>query len=349
MNLEWNPSDMRILVATFANRGSTSMGVGRYYNQIADILEREGHEIIFFNHPNELNIEKTTLSHTILPMFSGVASKRFGEVFESIKPDAVHIQSEVGLGISARNYCVAHSIPYSAAYHTNWDIGMRNWARLPKSLASLTWSYLRWFYKPAALIHASTPRVEQLLRTQGIQNPIKTFPLGVDLNKFYYDPDPTLLAGYPRPYFMSLCRVAKEKNLKAFLDLSLPGTKFVIGNGPQKKALEKTYQGKAVFLPYENVRALLSIGDVFVFPSRYDTFGLTNLEALACGLPIASYPVMGPIDIIEEGVNGYSSEDLREAALACLSLKKEACIELAKQYSWENTARHFLENQIVLT
>lgn len=337
---------MRILLSTYANRNSSSMGVARYYNQIADILEKEGHELIFFNHPNPLRVEKTTLSNTLIPIFSGIHSKRFGELFETIKPDAVHIQSEVGLGITARSYCVEHGIPYSGAYHTNWDIGMKYWAHLP---SSLVWSYLRWYYKPCSLIHACTPRIAELLHDRGITNPTVTFPLGVDLNKFYYDPDPSLLTGYPRPYFMSLSRISREKNLEAYLDLTLPGTKFVIGDGPYKKYLEKKYQGKAVFLPYENVRPILSMGDVYVFPSKYDTFGLTNLEALACGLPIASYPVMGPVDILEQGVSGYASENLQEAAIACLSLKKEACITRAAQYPWIETARAFLKNQILLT
>ena len=147
---------------------------------------------------------------------------------------------------------------------------------------------------------------------------------------------------------MSLSRISKEKNLEAFLDLRLPGTKFVIGNGPYKETLEKKYRGAAVFLDDHHVRAVLSTGDVFVFPSRFDTFGLTNLEALACGLPIAAYPVMGPLDIIEQGICGYTSENLQEAALACLDLKKEACIHRASQYSWNRTAQSFLENQLHL-
>lgn len=336
---------MRILVVTFASRHSSNMGVGSYYNQIADILEKEGHELVFFNHPTPLKTEKTTLTHTLIPMFSGVASRRFGKVFEAMKPDAVHIQSEVGLGVSARNYCVKNGIPYSSAYHTNWDIGMKHWAHLPPALV---WSYLRWYYKPSRIIHTCTPRVMEYMRSNGIQNPIKTFPLGVDSSDYFYDPDPSLLTGFPRPYFMTLSRIAVEKNLEAFLDLSLPGTKFVIGNGPYKKYLQKKYQGSAVFLPYENVRPILSLGDVFVFPSRFDTFGLSNLEALACGLPIAAYPVMGPIDILEQGVSGYTSENLQEAALACLALKKEACIERAAQYSWAHTAHEFLKHQVVL-
>lgn len=337
---------MRILLVTYANRNSSNMGVGRYYNQIADILEKEGHELIFFNHSTPLKVEKITLSSTLIPIFSGVRSKEFGKTFESLKPDAVHIQSEVGLGIAARDYCIRHAIPYSSSYHTNWDIGMHHWAHLP---SSLVWSYLRWFYKPASIIHACTPRVKELLRAKGIQNSIETFPLGVDTNKFFYDPKPALLADYPRPYFMSLSRIAKEKNLEAFLDLQLPGTKFIIGNGPHKKYLQRKYQGQAVFLPYENIRSILSMGDVFVFPSRYDTFGLTNLEALACGLPIAAYPVMGPIDILEQGLSGYTSENLQEAALACLTLKKEVCIARAAQFSWEQTAHDFLKHQLILT
>lgn len=337
---------MRILIATFANRGVTNMGVGCYYNKIADILEKEGHELIFFNHPTPLIIEKTTLKNTLIPMFSGINSSRFGKVFESVKPDAVHIQSEVGLGLSARRYCLEHSIPYSSAYHTNWDVGMKNWAHLP---SALVWSYLRWYYQPAAIIHTCTTRVKKLLIDKGIKNKIETFPLGVDLNHFYYDPDPSIIFPYPRPYFMSLSRIAKEKNLENFLDLSLPGTKFLIGDGPYKKYLQKKYQGKAIFLPYENVRSILSIGDVFVTPSRFDTFGLVNIEALACGLPIAAYPVMGPIDIIEQGICGYTSENLQEAAISCLSLKKEACIQRASTFSWNDTAHNFLKHQIILT
>jgi glycosyltransferase involved in cell wall biosynthesis len=337
---------MRILLATFANRNSSSMGVGCYYNQIADILEKEGHEFIFFNHPRPLRLEKTTLSHTLIPMFSGFASQRFARVYEELKPDAVHIQAEVGLGLSARRYCVANGIPYSSSYHTNWDVGMKYWAHVPPQLV---WSYLRWYYKPASLIHACSLHVKQRLRSQGIKNPIEAFPLGVDRQKFYYEPDPSLLRGYPRPYFMSLARISKEKNLEAFLELELPGTKFLIGNGPYKTHLQKKYRDKAVFLPYEKVRAILSLGDVFVSPSRFDTFGLTNLEALACGLPIAAYPVMGPIDILEQGISGYALDNLKEAALACLTLKKEACIERASHYSWVNTAHNFLKHQIRLT
>jgi glycosyltransferase involved in cell wall biosynthesis len=223
---------------------------------------------------------------------------------------------------------------------------MKHWAHLP---ADLIWAYLRWYYKPSSLIHACTPRVMELLRTKGIHNPVKIFPLGVDRESFYYDPDTSLFSGYPRPYFMTLSRISKEKNVEAFLDLSLPGTKFVIGNGPHKSYLQKKYPDNVVFLPYENVRAILSMGDVFVFPSLYDTFGLANLEALACGLPIAAYPVMGPMDILEQGISGYTSENLQEAALACLSLKKEACIHRAAQYSWENTAHDFLKHQVILT
>jgi glycosyltransferase involved in cell wall biosynthesis len=337
---------MRILVATFANRDSSNMGVGRYYNQIADILEKKGHEIIFFNHPTPLHTDKITLTHTLIPMFSGVTSKRFGQTFESLKPDAVHIQSEVGLGLSARHFCVENSIPYSSAYHTNWDIGMQHWVHLPPEVI---WTYLRWYYKPSSIILASTSRVIQLLRQHGIQNPITTFPLGVDSKSFYYDPQPTILSSYPRPYFITMSRVAKEKNVEAFLELDLPGTKFVVGNGPHKSFLQKKYHDKAVFLPYENVRQILSAADVFVFPSLFDTFGLTNLEAMACGLPVAAYPVMGPIDIVEQGVNGFVSENLQDAALACLTLKKEASIERAAQFTWERTADAFLENQVLIS
>ncbi len=333
---------MRILIVTFASRNVTNMGVGRWYNKIADILEKEGHEIIFLNPNNRLCVETNTWSSTAVPMFLGFASNRFGKVFESLKPDAVHIQSEVGMGIAARRYCVKNKIPFSSAYTTNWHIGMKHWAGCPPSLV---WTYLRWYYKPTNLIHTCSESAKRLLESKGIKNPIEAFPLGVDLDEFYYEPSDSL-AHYPRPFFMSMSRISKEKNLEAFLDLKLPGTKFLIGNGPYKAELQKKYGDKAVFLPYENVRQVLSQGDVFVFPSRFDTFGLTNIEALACGLPVAAFPVMGPIDIIEPGVSGFMSENLEEAALACLKLKKEDCIKKASEYTWAKTAHQFLKNQI---
>jgi glycosyltransferase involved in cell wall biosynthesis len=212
----------------------------------------------------------------------------------------------------------------------------------------LTWQYLRWYFKPASVIHAGTQRVKEYLRAHKIQNPIETFPLGVDMSEFYFEKNSSILNQYKRPYFIAMSRMAREKNLEAYLELDLPGTKFVMGNGPHKKILQKKYGHRAVFLPYENVRQVLSAADVFVFPSRYDTFGLTNLEALACGLPIASYPVMGPADILQQGVSGFACEDLKEAALACLDLRKEDCIQRAQDFSWERTAEGFLKHQVLL-
>lgn len=330
---------MRILLATFANRGATNMGIGRHYNSLANVLEKQGHELIFFHHPRPLILEKVSFRNMVLPMYGGFFSKTFGKLFKSLKPDAIHIQSEIGVGIAVRNYCVAHSIPFTCSYHTNWEA-------YPWALVN--WPYLRWFYKPTHLIHVSTESMKRHLQEKGILNPIEVFPLGVDLKSFYYDPDPSLLKEYPRPYFMTVSRLSKEKNVEAFLKLSLPGTKFVIGNGPRKRILQKRYPNGAIFLPYENIRKLLSLGDVFVFPSLKETFGLTSLEALACGLPVAAFPVPGPKDIIEEGVCGYTSDNLEEAALACLSLKKTDCIQHAHRYSWENTAHHFLKHQAII-
>jgi glycosyltransferase involved in cell wall biosynthesis len=145
-----------------------------------------------------------------------------------------------------------------------------------------------------------------------------------------------------------MSRISPEKNLEAFLDLELPGTKFVVGEGPYKSFLSKKYHGKAVFLPYKNARYYLSESDVFVIPSRFDTFNLTMLEALACGLPVAAYPVLGPIDVIKQGITGFLSENLHEAALSCLSLKKADAIDLAKQYTWEKTAEAFTKHQLLI-
>jgi|JI9StandDraft_1071089.scaffolds.fasta_scaffold06030_4 glycosyltransferase involved in cell wall biosynthesis len=339
---------MKILLASLAENGSvkTHTGVGRYYHSIRERLEKENHEIFFFAPKRPVNVDKLSLYNTFIPLLSNSFAKDFAKVFEKVKPDAIHIQGESGPGLAARAFCIKENIPYSSAYHTNFAIAMNMWLHVPHSW---TWRYLRWFYRPASLIHTHTERLSNSLKEESFTNPIAIFPPGVDTKLFYPDPNPALFANYKRPYFIYAGRISKEKNIEAFLDLDLPGTKFVIGSGPEKPNLEKKYKGKAVFFTSEHLRPMLSNGDVFVFPSKFETFGLVLLEALACGLPIAAYPVMGPLDVIEQGVNGYALENLQEAALRCLTLKnKDAFLATANRFTWEKTADNFVKNQIIL-
>jgi glycosyltransferase involved in cell wall biosynthesis len=185
---------------------------------------------------------------------------------------------------------------------------------------------------------AATPSLIEELKQRGFHNPV-LWSRGVD-TELFCPRDKDFLPG-PRPIFLYAGRVAVEKNLQAFLDLDLPGTKYVVGDGPQREELQDQYRNVR-FVGYrlgEQLAQFVSAADVFVFPSRTDTFGLVMLEALACGVPVAAFPVQGPLDVILDSRVGVLHEDLREASLQALTLNPEDCRNYATQYSWENCIR----------
>lgn len=319
-------------------------GVRQYFLSIKPFIEAKGHKVYFFDGKAVITSQPGILGGLQF-VTKGLFSDSFAKYFREVQPDSVHIQSEFGVGVAARNFCLKEGIPFSTGYHTHMDILAKNY-HFPNFWV---WPYLRWLFRPATVVYVHTERLKSFLREKGITNPIAVFPPGVDPEKFHYQPGGRLLKDYPAPRFVTMGRVSKEKTIEGFLDLDLPGTKFVIGNGPYKSYLMRKYKDQAVvFLPYDNVAGYLSECDVFVSSSKYDTFNLTILEALSCGLPVAAYPVMGPLDIIQQGISGFMSEDLKEAALSCLSLKKASSIERSKEFSWEKTAEAFIKNQILI-
>jgi|JI9StandDraft_1071089.scaffolds.fasta_scaffold06030_3 glycosyltransferase involved in cell wall biosynthesis len=336
---------MKILVAALSVTGNAKIrtGVERFYASIAKSLEKEGHTLFLYEDDKPIDVDKFDIKNMASSLFSSMVSKKFQAYFEKIQPDAVHIPIELGVGLAARKFCLKKGIPFTTAFHTNLPLLLYLLFRIPETL---TWKYLRWFHKPAAKTHVFTERMQDWLRSHGFEQPLPVIPPGVDNSLFYYDPDPTFESSHPRPYFIYAGRVTREKNIEAFLDLDLPGTKFVVGSGPVRDELMKKYSGKALFFTSEHLRKLLSNADVFVLPSRFETFGIVQLEALSCGLPVAGFPVMGPLDVIEQGVNGYALEDLKEAALKCLTLNKDHCIHSAKRFTWDETAKGFSTHQI---
>lgn len=330
---------MKILIASDAYRGYPS-GVWTGDQQLYKILDQRGHQLFFFDTLDAKHIRDFT--HTV--GFMGLPSKkRFAKHFEVIKPDAVHIVSEGMVGLSCRNFCVHNNIPFTTAYHTHLDIIINGITKIPKSWLQ---KYLTWFHRPAKKIHVYTNTLAKILRERGLTQEIVIYPPGIDHSVYRYNPKAHSLQKYKRPFFMTMSRINKEKNIEAFLELDLPGTKFVIGSGPHKNKLMKKYGQRAVFLEYDHPTDLLSQGDVFVCPSKFETFGLVMVEAMACGLPIAGFPVMGPIDIINPGVTGFVDNDLKKAALACLDLKKDECIQAAKAYSWERTVTELFDHLV---
>lgn len=267
------------------------------------------------------------------------SAARVGERIAAFRPDVVHVATEGPIGFAARKACLKAGLPLTTSYHTRFPEYLR--ARLPVPI-SLSYAALRWFHNVADAILVSTVSLEDDLRQRGFGN-LARWSRGVDLSLYRPRAPDEDKAEWPRPVFLNVGRVAVEKNLEAFLSLDLPGTKVIVGDGPQRAELEARFPD-AVFLGSQTGAALADIyrqADVFVFPSLTDTFGVVILEALASGLPVAAFPVMGPRDILAGTEGGVLGHDLREAALSCLKLDPAGCIELAKRYDWAASIGQF--------
>ena len=266
------------------------------------------------------------------PLFTNLANR--------FAPDAVHIVTEGPVGLAARKFCLREQLAFTTAYHTRFPEYVHARIRLP---VRVTYAWLRWFHAPATALMVATPAIHADLERRGFRN-LAMWTRGVDTDLFR--PGPPLATGWTRPVFMYVGRVAVEKNIEAFLALDLPGTKVVVGDGPQRAALQRRFPA-AVFTGAkvgEELAAYFRSADVFVFPSRTDTFGLVLLEAMASGTPAAAFPVTGPIDVIVPGGSGVLSHDLRAAALAALQLSRDAVRQHALRFSWERATAQFLNH-----
>jgi len=272
--------------------------------------------------------------------------RRVAKMIEALQPDAVHLPTEGPLGWAARAVCLQKGIPFTTQYHTKYQLYVD--MRL-RGLLRPVHFFLRHFHSKATCTMVSTESLKRELESTGFKN-IVVVPLGVDTNLFTRNPA-SPLPPLPKPVFVYFSRLAPEKSPEEFLKLDLPGTKLVIGDGPDRAELEEKYGKKNKFVGYKHGQELvdwLSLCDVFVFPSRTETFGLVVLEALACGIPVAAHDSMGPRDSITVGKDGYVGEDLREAALKCLELSPADCRKKAEQYSWEHSADAFLKNLVFI-
>jgi glycosyltransferase involved in cell wall biosynthesis len=260
------------------------------------------------------------------------------ERIERAQPDAIHIATEGPIGFAVRGYCRRHGRPFTTSYTTRFPEYISARSPIPESLI---YSILRWFHGGAAVTMVATPSLMNELSSRGFGH-LGMWTRGVDVDLFR--PDQAIDLDLPRPIFMSVGRVAVEKNLEAFLSLDLPGTKAIVGDGPQLDYLKSRYPDAKFFGALENgvLAAHLAAADVFVFPSLTDTFGIVQLEALSSGVPVAAYPVTGPMDVIGDRPIGALNQDLRVACLDALKVSRDACREFALTYSWENSARQFI-------
>jgi glycosyltransferase involved in cell wall biosynthesis len=325
---------VKIAIVTDAWRPQTN-GVVQTLSKTAQTLRTTGHDVLVIEPSQFRTFPCPTYPEIRLAWFP---YRHLSKLLTDFAPDCIHVATEGTLGLAARSWCLRNRFPFTTSYHTQFPEYVR--ARVPIPLA-VSYAHLRRFHSASARTMVATPTLQQQLESRGFRNIVR-WTRGVDIELFRPG-DKRLLSG-PRPIFVYLGRVAVEKNIEAFLALDLPGTKLVIGDGPERPSLQAKFPA-AQFVGYkygEELATHLAATDVFVFPSRTDTFGLVLLEALACGVPVAAYPVTGPIDVIANGTTGVLDEDLRAAALAALKLDPAKCRAFALQHTWEAATRQFL-------
>ena len=310
-------------------------GVMRTLSCTKQEMERMGHDVDILSPLEFRTLPCPTYPDIRLSIFPGEGvAKRIA----AYAPDALHIATEGPLGLAARRYALRNGLPFTTAYHTRFPEYVQARTGIP-----LAWTYrfLRWFHAPSAAVMAPTPMVKSDLEAYGFNN-VVLWSRGVDLDVFHVQDSQRL--GSAPPIFLYVGRVAVEKNIEAFLALDLPGSKWVAGDGPALSGLRAKYPEVNYLgvLEQPELAEVYASANVFVFPSKTDTFGLVLLEALACGLPVAAYPVTGPIDVLGDSAAGVMHGDLREACLAALSIDRATARAHAERFSWRAATEQFV-------
>ncbi|RKF19086.1 glycosyltransferase family 1 protein [Altericroceibacterium spongiae] len=312
-------------------------GVVRTLQTVTEALMCRGHKVMTVS-PDQFRSVPCPTYPEIRLSFAG--QRRIARQLDAFSPDAIHIATEGPLGLAARRYCVKNGKPFTTAYHTQFPDYLARRTKLP---ASVFWPYIRWFHRPSAGIMVATETVRRQLREQGLTQ-LRHWSRGVDLATFRPDvAPPDLFFELPRPIQIYVGRVAVEKNVEAFLSNSHPGSKVVVGDGPALTRLRHEFP-EAYFLGKQSGAALAACyagADVFVFPSRTDTFGLVMIEALACGTPVAAYPVTGPLDVLDAR-SGAMDERLEQAIARALQCDREDCLAHGQRFSWDASTDQFL-------
>ena len=327
---------MRILIVTDAWSPQVN-GVVRTLKTTIEYLRQRGEEVEV--------IEPGAFRTLPCPTYPEIrlSWRPYGAVLAGIRrfdPDVVHVATEGPLGLAARRAALRMGIPLTSAYHTRFPEYVKARFRIP---LAWTYAYMRWFHGAARVTLVPTRVVREDLAHHGLGN-LAIWSRGVDTSIFH-PRQGQRLAGKP-PVFLYVGRVAVEKNVDAFLRLDLPGTKWVVGEGPELERIRREYPEVSFLgvLSQDRLAEVYSGADVFVFPSRTDTFGLVLVEALACGCPVAAYPVTGPLDVIGDAPAGVLHEDLRTACLEALRIPRHNAVSHARQFTWERATEQFLQH-----
>jgi len=331
---------LKIVVATDAWKPQLN-GVVRTLETLGDILTEFGNEMLYIT-PNEF--KSVPLPSYPEIRLSLMPNRKVAKLINAFQPDAIHIATEGPIGRATRRFCKRRGYPFTTSFHTRFaEYANERW-KVPTK-----WGYavLKDFHKDGETMMVATPGLMEELQNRGF-NKMKLWTRGVDLAQFKPG-DRTFLQRHERPIFLYVGRLAVEKSIEEFVELDLPGTKLIVGDGPQREELEEKYKNAVFVGPKygDELTKYYQASDVFVFPSRTDTFGLVNVEALACGVPVAAYPVRGPLEILHGAPRACGSlhEDLKTACLAAYEGRDlETCRRWAENFSWEAASRQFIAN-----
>lgn len=319
-------------------------GVMTILEKTIELLKKKDFVVIVIQPGLFTTIPMPFYSEIRTPLFS---RNRIKKIFNKEKPDYIHIVTEGMLGLNTRLICKKYNLKFTTSYHTHFPeyLKIRSGTGL---FYNSVYKYLQWFHNGGEKTMVATEDLKNELKDRGFSD-LVIWPCAVDTDFFVKDKNNAFNINFQKPIFFYLGRVAEEKNIEEYLKCPLPGTKLVIGDGPERKELEKKYAGEAIFIGYKKGKELvdlISLCDVMVFPSRTDTFGLTIIEAMSCGIPVAAHSVMGPKDIISSGIDGFLGEDLLKAATSCLTLSGADCRNKALKYTWDNSVESFITNLI---
>lgn len=327
---------MRIVIASDAWEPQVN-GVVMTLQQTRAELVKQGHKVLMITPEGRRTIPCPTYPEIRLTFFQG---RKIARELDAFEPDCVHIATEGTIGFSVRRYCKKRGLRFTTAYHTQFPEYVR--ARVPIPV-SWTVAALRWFHRPATNVLVPTPGIQRLLEERRFTN-VVIWSRGVQTDVFA--PEPKHGYDLPRPVWIYVGRVSVEKNIELLLALDLPGSKVIIGDGPDRQRLMVSHP-ECHFLGYKfgsELAAHLAGADVFVFPSKTDTFGLVMLEAMACGIPVAALPVTGPIDVVRNGETGILDMDLAAACRRALRLDGNACRRFAERRSWSRSTTQFVQH-----
>ena len=269
--------------------------------------------------------------------------RKMGKRIKEICPDYIHIATEGPLGVWARKYLSKHNIRHNTAYHTKFPEGLKKLFGIPEFL---TWHFVRWFHKHSGKVLTTTDSMVNELQAHGFKGEVIPWTRGVD--RTIFNPSQRNRED-DRKVLVCVSRVSKEKNLDEFCKLDYPKSrKIMVGDGPDRARLEKLYPG-VEFVGFKTGLELAEYyanADVFVFPSRWETFGIVMIEAMACGTPVAAYPCQGPMDVVEQGVTGFMEEDLATAVHRCIGLNRDTVLAGSQKWSWQKAWEIFRNNLV---